>query len=209
MSTSEGTDLYFEYCTQERRTYVEVLVDFESVDIPLAYLVELIPPLQPRYVATWPTYLPAISSSRISDDNPTDPGELHVLVTHRSFSIASAPPAHLETSTGGNSGDADVEVDICAAVVSYKTKFGRRKKVRSALPTPRQSPDAWLWCVWSCVQGVCSSWLQGLQTGDVVPVWICPGTMRLPLVPAPDVCPPTVLIGPGTTCSSSLPVSAS
>eukprot|EP01065_Artemidia_motanka_P014153 TRINITY_DN18123_c0_g1_i1.p1 TRINITY_DN18123_c0_g1~~TRINITY_DN18123_c0_g1_i1.p1 ORF type:complete len:628 (+),score=147.46 TRINITY_DN18123_c0_g1_i1:84-1886(+) len=40
-------DLRF-YCTREKRTFVEVLCDFPSVDIPLEWLLELIPPLRPR-----------------------------------------------------------------------------------------------------------------------------------------------------------------
>jgi hypothetical protein len=37
------------YANSERRTYVEVLDDFRHVKLPLSYLLDLIPPIQPRY----------------------------------------------------------------------------------------------------------------------------------------------------------------
>lgn len=49
ISRPEGADLYFNYILQEKRTIVEVLEDFHSIRLPLAYLLELVQPLQPRY----------------------------------------------------------------------------------------------------------------------------------------------------------------
>jgi hypothetical protein len=43
-----GASLYHEYCVRARRSYVDVLEDFASVDMPLAVLVESLPPLRPR-----------------------------------------------------------------------------------------------------------------------------------------------------------------
>lgn len=48
MGSPEGADIYHTYCARERRSYGEVLDEFPSVSMPLAYLLELLPPLQPR-----------------------------------------------------------------------------------------------------------------------------------------------------------------
>jgi sulfite reductase alpha subunit-like flavoprotein len=123
MARPDGADLYASYCTRERRTYVEVLLEFPAVNIPLAFLVELLPPLLPRY-----------------------------------FSIASSPryvPGHVE---------------ICYAVVEYRTKFGRRKT------------------------GVCSSWMSRLQPGDRVALHLKKGAFNVPLPSSA----PLIMVGPGT-----------
>ncbi|CAM9904438.1 unnamed protein product, partial [Discosporangium mesarthrocarpum] len=61
-------------------------------------------------------------------------------------------------------------VQLCVAVVSFRTPY---KRLRT---------------------GVCSSWLAGLGLGAEVPIWIRPGTFRLP--PSPSH--PLVMVGPGT-----------
>jgi sulfite reductase alpha subunit-like flavoprotein len=48
MGAPAGADLYHTYCARERRSYAEVLCEFDSVALPLAYALELLPPLQPR-----------------------------------------------------------------------------------------------------------------------------------------------------------------
>ncbi|KAI8144941.1 hypothetical protein BJV82DRAFT_606828 [Fennellomyces sp. T-0311] len=81
------------------------------------------------------------------------------LIRPRSFSIASSPEAH------------PGEIDLCIAIVKYKTKL---KKIR---------------------RGVCTKWVAALNPGDVIErVRITKGTMKLP--PSPNV--PLVAIGPGT-----------
>lgn len=67
MGAPEGADLYYSYCTKERRSYAEVLMEFPSVHVPLAYLLELIPPLQPRSFS--------IASSALAS-----PGRVHLCV---------------------------------------------------------------------------------------------------------------------------------
>ncbi|KAG5178302.1 hypothetical protein JKP88DRAFT_330120 [Tribonema minus] len=62
------------------------------------------------------------------------------------------------------------QVHLCVAVVSYKTRYKREKA------------------------GVCSTWLAALKPGDTVPLWLRPGTFRLPRDPHT----PVILIGPGT-----------
>jgi sulfite reductase alpha subunit-like flavoprotein len=64
-ASAEGQDDLLRYCTRERRTYVEVLCDFPSARLPLAYLLELVPRLQPRQFS--------IASSPLAH-----PGELHI-----------------------------------------------------------------------------------------------------------------------------------
>jgi sulfite reductase alpha subunit-like flavoprotein len=50
LSSGEGVDLYQQYCAKERRGYIEVLSEFKSCHgIPLERLIELVPPLPPRY----------------------------------------------------------------------------------------------------------------------------------------------------------------
>lgn len=47
-SAPDNAASYTTYCKRERRTYAEVLMDFASCDIPIAALIELMPPLRPR-----------------------------------------------------------------------------------------------------------------------------------------------------------------
>lgn len=49
LSSSEGADLYYNYCLRERRGFIEVLSEFKSCTVPLERLPELIPPLRPRH----------------------------------------------------------------------------------------------------------------------------------------------------------------
>lgn len=58
ISTSRGADLYYDYCLRERRNYVEVLLDFASVNISLQYFVGLVPLIKPRpySIASSPRY---------------------------------------------------------------------------------------------------------------------------------------------------------
>ncbi|GBG31675.1 NADPH--cytochrome P450 reductase [Hondaea fermentalgiana] len=48
LSSREGNDLFHAYCKKERKSYLEVLEEFASVKVPLEYLVDMIPLLQPR-----------------------------------------------------------------------------------------------------------------------------------------------------------------
>ncbi|KAF0686359.1 Aste57867_21803 [Aphanomyces stellatus] len=48
LCSPQGADLLHDYCTRERRTYIEVLQDFRSCHVPLEYLLEMIPRLTPR-----------------------------------------------------------------------------------------------------------------------------------------------------------------
>jgi sulfite reductase alpha subunit-like flavoprotein len=50
LSSSQGTDLYFDYCIRSKRGYLDVLSDFMTIvrRVPLCRLLELVPLLQPR-----------------------------------------------------------------------------------------------------------------------------------------------------------------
>ncbi|QDZ25533.1 NADPH-dependent diflavin oxidoreductase [Chloropicon primus] len=49
LSSREGRDELYQYCTRERRSLLECLQDFPSVDMPLAWIIQLCPKLQPRH----------------------------------------------------------------------------------------------------------------------------------------------------------------
>jgi sulfite reductase alpha subunit-like flavoprotein len=50
LSSSHGTDLYFDYCIRSKRGYLDVMSDFMPIvrRVPLCRLLELVPLLQPR-----------------------------------------------------------------------------------------------------------------------------------------------------------------
>mmetsp|Transcript_34266 Transcript_34266/g.47066 ORF Transcript_34266/g.47066 Transcript_34266/m.47066 type:complete len:396 (-) Transcript_34266:77-1264(-) len=48
LSSGAGTDLFFDYCVREKRSYCEVLEDFKSARPPLERLLEMIPVIRPR-----------------------------------------------------------------------------------------------------------------------------------------------------------------
>ena len=56
LSSPEGADLFASYCVRERRSYIEVLADFPSVRLPLPFLLEMLPPLQPRHFSIASSY---------------------------------------------------------------------------------------------------------------------------------------------------------
>ncbi len=48
LSRAEGTDLFFDYCVKEKRSYLDVLDEFRSVQPPLSALLSSVPVIQPR-----------------------------------------------------------------------------------------------------------------------------------------------------------------
>ncbi|CAI5724756.1 unnamed protein product [Peronospora destructor] len=67
LASAEGVDLLYDYCIREKKTYIEVLTDFPSVEVPLTILLQLVPLQQPR--------LYSISSSAL-----LHPGRVHLTV---------------------------------------------------------------------------------------------------------------------------------
>jgi sulfite reductase alpha subunit-like flavoprotein len=95
--TSEAA-LYADYILREKRSWADVLFDFESLSVStsklsLEALLVLLPPMRPR-----------------------------------DFSIASAPSTHLieaKDSSVNNNGDGVFSIDLCVAVVEGRTRLGR------------------------------------------------------------------------------------
>jgi sulfite reductase alpha subunit-like flavoprotein len=164
IGSAEGVDLYHDYIYREKRGWWEVLSDFKSLHVPLDRLIALLPRLQPR-----------------------------------AFSIASPPPDspnHHSNSVSKNADAAQLQqqpsslLELCVAIVEYKTRYGRSKR------------------------GVCSSWLAtcspstsssvGAMAGgaasiydtSLVPMWISPGTF--PKAVVANEASSVVCIGPGT-----------
>lgn len=83
----------------------------------------------------------------------------------REFSVSSSPLRHPGV------------VELCVAVVDFRTPLGRRKR------------------------GVCSNWMASLPVGARLAVWLRPGTLP-PLCTADAAgrvtSPPAILVGPGT-----------
>ena len=48
LCSPEGADLIHDYCTREKRTYLEIFDDFKTCNPPIEYLLDIIPRLQPR-----------------------------------------------------------------------------------------------------------------------------------------------------------------
>nr|CCA16717.1 NADPHdependent diflavin oxidoreductase putative [Albugo laibachii Nc14] len=57
LSSPEGADLLYDYCIREKKTYVEILLDFPSVRLPLNTLLQLIPSQRPRLYSIASSYL--------------------------------------------------------------------------------------------------------------------------------------------------------
>ncbi|XP_027079113.2 NADPH-dependent diflavin oxidoreductase 1-like isoform X2 [Coffea arabica] len=67
-ASPEGRDDLYQYNQKERRTVLEVLEDFHSVQMPLEWLVQLIPPLKTRAFS-------------ISSSNSAHPNQVHLTVS--------------------------------------------------------------------------------------------------------------------------------
>jgi len=119
LCSPEGTDLFFEYCVRERRTYLEVLGEFRSVRVPLERLLELVPPLQPRHYSIAGVGMGMGMGMGMNMKNPS----------------SEAPDADVN-SDAATTTDAIVsdyagnacELHLCAAVVERVTPYGRKRK---------------------------------------------------------------------------------
>lgn len=67
-ASAEGRDDLYRYNQRERRTVLEILDDFKSVEMPLGWMLQVVPRLQPR--------LFSISSSPLAH-----PGQIHLTVS--------------------------------------------------------------------------------------------------------------------------------
>jgi sulfite reductase alpha subunit-like flavoprotein len=155
-----GQDDLYEYTHRVRRTILEVLQDFRHVSIPLDYIFDVFPLIRPRQFSI-------ASSSRHARSKPLVPssGTKHV---------NGEREAHLS-----------VEMDLCVAIVSYKTR----------LKIPRR--------------GLCTTWLASLEpsskdsdglltTPTTLRIGIRKGAMRLPEPKEDAKAVPVICVGPGT-----------
>ncbi|KAF9974477.1 NADPH-dependent diflavin oxidoreductase 1 [Actinomortierella ambigua] len=167
-----GQDDLYSYCHRVRRTIFECLKDFKDARIPINYILDVYPWIMPR-----------------------------------SFSIASAPlesvkqqqqqlqngAVQVKQEKGEEDGELEWKVELCVAIVHYKTKL-------------------WKWRT-----GICTKWLKSLTPatptengveqnghGDTdavqqrqpsqISIKIQRGTLKLPKDPSV----PLICIGPGT-----------
>ena len=106
MTDEDAAALLNEYCTRERRTYVEVLQDFPSAaaKLPLAHLVALVPRLRPRYFSI------AAAQQRPARE----------AAGAAAGAVLGSPSAPL-----GSTAD---RVHLTVAIVHYKTAWYKREK---------------------------------------------------------------------------------
>ncbi|KAG0357727.1 NADPH-dependent diflavin oxidoreductase 1 [Podila minutissima] len=176
-----GQDDLYSYSHRMRRTIFEVMQDFKDVRIPLNYILDVFPVIMPRSFS--------IASAPLAS----------VQEQHQSGRLNGCVPPAVATSNGqldaGNiEGELQWKVDLCVAVVHYKTKL-------------------WKWRA-----GICTKWLKSLHAANdpVLPiegdentasetetpsggssqfmVRVQRGTLKLPKDPST----PLICIGPGT-----------
>lgn len=120
LSSPAGADLYHSYCARERRTYAEVLLEFASVRLPLAYLLELVPPLLPRQFSIASAPLEAVPVGAVP-------------VVRADAMVATAPTSVVARAAAATTASAQLlrattRLELCVGVVEYKTKYGRKKR---------------------------------------------------------------------------------
>ena len=97
LSETSESALYADYVLREKRSWAEVLYDFDSIydegsPLTIDFLVSLLSPIRPR-----------------------------------DFSIASSPTEHLlEATKSGSSSSPCIKVDLCVAIVEGTTPLGRK-----------------------------------------------------------------------------------
>lgn len=143
LSTTAEAALYADYILREKRSWADVLYDFDSLRdegslLSVEALLALLSPIRPR-----------------------------------EFSIASSPTQ--EASNDSERG-ASFGIELCVAVLEGRTPLGRS------------------------YHGLCSHYLASLEPGNVVRMWIRPGTFQgLPLeLSSGSFTVPVLCIGAGT-----------
>ncbi|KAF9202263.1 NADPH-dependent diflavin oxidoreductase 1 [Haplosporangium sp. Z 27] len=176
-----GQDDLYTYSHRVRRTIFEVLKDFKDVKVPLNYILDLFPVITPR-------------SFSIASAPLTSVAEQHHDAKNSNGNTKLIHTINGDVVTGDMEGELQWKIDLCVAIVYYKTKL-------------------WKWRT-----GVCTRWLKSLQaaedigkvdedTKEATPLtsesapqpsqfWIHiqRGTLKLPKDPSS----PLICIGPGT-----------
>ena len=106
LSSAEGTDLYFDYCVKERRSYIECMEEFPSARPPLVALLYMIPLIRPRQFSI-------ASSTHLANPNPT-----HLDNPNNNTS---------NSNSNSNSFDSDMYLDLCVGLVETLTPYRRRR----------------------------------------------------------------------------------
>ncbi|KAF9120633.1 NADPH-dependent diflavin oxidoreductase 1 [Mortierella sp. 14UC] len=169
-----GQDDLYTYCHRVKRTIFEVLADFKDVKIPLDYMLDVFPIIMPRSFSIASAPLESVQEQQQTLAGTASVREVQQFTTTNG------------TLVGGNvEGDLQWKIDLCVAIVHYKTKM-------------------WKWRT-----GICTKWLKSLNaTNDPVAAedadtkkgpsqfWIRiqRGTLKLPRDPSV----PLICIGPGT-----------
>lgn len=164
-----------------KRTIFEVLADFKDVKIPLDYMLDVFPIIMPRSFSI--ASAPLASVQEQSHTAVTVPVNGEAVMQQ----VATSNGA---VATGNVEGELQWKIDLCIAIVHYKTKL-------------------WKWRT-----GVCTKWLKSLHaakelvsdeeaTDEKEPsqfwIRIQRGTLKLPKDPSV----PLICIGPGKTTSIS------
>eukprot|EP00746_Dinoflagellata_sp_MGD_P122356 gnl/MRDRNA2_/MRDRNA2_57270_c0_seq1.p1 gnl/MRDRNA2_/MRDRNA2_57270_c0~~gnl/MRDRNA2_/MRDRNA2_57270_c0_seq1.p1 ORF type:complete len:641 (-),score=116.43 gnl/MRDRNA2_/MRDRNA2_57270_c0_seq1:297-2219(-) len=162
--TLEAKDALYEYCRRERRNMAEVMWDFHSSKPPLGALLSAAPLLRPRRYSI-------ASCPRWYDHTAADFWlKIRKLWTQPwcRFESRIAKQAAVDIIKTQH----HPKMELCVAVVDFKTKFGRHCK------------------------GLCSSFLADQPLGTVVHCSLEKGSLSLP---APEV--PLIMVCPGTGLS--------
>lgn len=170
----EGTDLFHSYITRERRSYAEVLCEFDSVSVPLGVSTFVLPMfffLFFIYFSVCIMAAVACTTLRMGVHST----KMLLLVVLKGHFIALVPrlkPRYFSIASAAAGRPGTFELSV--AVVAYKTPWRRQR------------------------HGVCSNWLAHAAAGEggggesplTIPVWFKKGSLRLP----PDVARDDVLL---------------
>ncbi|KAG0287825.1 NADPH-dependent diflavin oxidoreductase 1 [Linnemannia gamsii] len=174
-----GQDDLYSYSHRMKRTIFEALADFKDVKIPLDYMLDIFPVIMPRSFS--------IASAPL--ESVLEQTQIASGATATPLSNGEAVVQQVTTSNGtvvdGNvEGELQWKVDLCIAIVHYKTKL------------------------WKWRSGICTKWLKSLHAANGLEAeestikkepsqfWIRiqRGTLKLPKDPSI----PLICIGPGT-----------
>ncbi|KAF9324725.1 NADPH-dependent diflavin oxidoreductase 1 [Podila minutissima] len=124
-----GQDDLYSYSHRMRRTIFEVMQDFKDVRIPLNYILDVFPVIMPRSFSI-------ASAPLVSVQEQHQSGRLNGCVS------PAVATSNGQLDAGNIEGELQWKVDLCVAIVHYKTKL-------------------WKWRV-----GICTKWLKSLHAAN-------------------------------------------
>ncbi|KAF9914558.1 NADPH-dependent diflavin oxidoreductase 1 [Lobosporangium transversale] len=131
-----GQDELYSYCHRMRRTIFEVLKDFRDVKVPLDYILDLFPIIMPRSFSI--ASAPLVSVQEQHQQRRHDSVRSNV-ASNGVSKINHTSNGDVITSDEDTRGELEWKVDLCIAIVHYKTKLFKWRT------------------------GVCTRWLKALQ----------------------------------------------